>query len=160
MSDSLGPHGHQAAPSMGFSRQEYWSGLPFPSPENLPDPGIESGLPHCRQMLYRPSHQGSHQGYRVVLHKYLLKGPLPSLYRHSTRPSTFASVTAASSQNTFDCRCDTELKRRRRGRHRSLCEKGLGEYSPAALLVTGVALFLLLEGQEPRNCLLTSLYIH
>ena len=31
--------------SMGFSRQEYWSGLPFPSPENLPDPGIEPGSP-------------------------------------------------------------------------------------------------------------------
>ena len=30
---------HQAPPSMGFSRQEYWSGLPFPSPGNLPDPG-------------------------------------------------------------------------------------------------------------------------
>ena len=27
--------------SMGFSRQEYWSGLPFPSPGDLPDPGIE-----------------------------------------------------------------------------------------------------------------------
>ena len=27
--------------SMGFSRQEYWSGLPFPSPEDFPDPGIE-----------------------------------------------------------------------------------------------------------------------
>ena len=32
---------HQAPPSMGFSRQEYWSGLPFPSPGNLPYPGIE-----------------------------------------------------------------------------------------------------------------------
>ena len=31
--------------SMGFSRQEYWSGLPFPSPGNLPDPGIEPGSP-------------------------------------------------------------------------------------------------------------------
>ena len=31
--------------SMGFSRQEYWSGLPFPSPEDLPDPGIEPGSP-------------------------------------------------------------------------------------------------------------------
>ena len=29
--------------SMGFSRQEYWSGLPFPSPGDLPDPGIEPG---------------------------------------------------------------------------------------------------------------------
>ena len=33
---------HQAPLSVGFSRQEYWSGLPFPSPGDLPDPGIES----------------------------------------------------------------------------------------------------------------------
>ena len=32
---------YQASPSMGFSRQEYWSGLPFPSPGDLPDPGIK-----------------------------------------------------------------------------------------------------------------------
>ena len=36
---------HQAPPSMGFSRQEYWSGLPFPSPGDLPNPGIESRSP-------------------------------------------------------------------------------------------------------------------
>ena len=35
----------QASPSMGFSRQEYWSGLLFPSPGDLPDPGIEPGSP-------------------------------------------------------------------------------------------------------------------
>ena len=46
MSDSLQPHGlHQVLPSMEFSRQEYWSGLPFPSPGNLPDPGIEPWSP-------------------------------------------------------------------------------------------------------------------
>ena len=33
------------SPSMGFSRQEYWSGLPFPSPGDLPNPGIEPGSP-------------------------------------------------------------------------------------------------------------------
>ena len=32
---------HQAPLSMGFSRQEYWNGWPFPSPGDLPDPGIE-----------------------------------------------------------------------------------------------------------------------
>ena len=32
---------HQAHLSMGFSRQENWNGLPFPSPEDLPDPGTE-----------------------------------------------------------------------------------------------------------------------
>ena len=35
----------QAAPSRGFSRQEYWSGLPFLSPGDLSDPGIEPGSP-------------------------------------------------------------------------------------------------------------------
>ena len=34
---------YHAPPSMGFSRQEYWSGLPFPSPEDLPDPGMDPG---------------------------------------------------------------------------------------------------------------------
>ena len=36
---------HQAPLSPGFSRQEYWSGLPFPSPEDLPDPVIKSVSP-------------------------------------------------------------------------------------------------------------------
>ena len=36
---------YQAPPSMGFSRQEYWSGLPFPSPGDLPYPGIEPRSP-------------------------------------------------------------------------------------------------------------------
>ena len=36
---------YHAPPSMGLSRQEYWSGLPFPSPEDLPDLGIEPGFP-------------------------------------------------------------------------------------------------------------------
>ena len=36
---------HQALPSMGFYRQEYWSGLPFPSPGELPDPGTEPRSP-------------------------------------------------------------------------------------------------------------------
>ena len=48
MSDSLQPQwtvAHQAPLSMGFSRQEYWSGLPFFSPRDLPDPGIEPRFP-------------------------------------------------------------------------------------------------------------------
>ena len=36
---------HQAPLSMGFSRQEYWSGLPFPSPGDLSDPGMEPRSP-------------------------------------------------------------------------------------------------------------------
>ena len=39
----------QAPLSMGFSRQEYWSGLPFPSPGDLPDPGIKPRSPALQE---------------------------------------------------------------------------------------------------------------
>ena len=47
MSYSLGPRGEgpPAPPSMGFPRQEFWSGLPSPSPGDLPDPGMEHRSP-------------------------------------------------------------------------------------------------------------------
>ena len=60
-SATLGTIAHQAPPSMGFSRQEYWSGLPFPSPGIFPTQGSNLGLPHCRQILYHLSHQGSQE---------------------------------------------------------------------------------------------------
>ena len=50
---------------MGFSRQGYRSGLPFPSPGNLPDPGIEAWSAHYRQIIHHLSHQGCH----IVLFK-------------------------------------------------------------------------------------------
>ena len=48
VSNNLRSHGlvaYQAPPSMGFSRQKYWDGLPFPSPGALPNPGIKPGPP-------------------------------------------------------------------------------------------------------------------
>ena len=51
---------HQAPLSMGFPREEYWSGLPFPSPGDLSRPrGCNVGVPCCRQILYHLSHQRS-----------------------------------------------------------------------------------------------------
>ena len=41
----------QASLSVGFSKQEYWNGLPFPSQGDLPNPGIEPGLLHCRHIF-------------------------------------------------------------------------------------------------------------
>ena len=49
----------QAPLSMGLSRQEYWSGLPFPSTGDFPDPRINLGLLHYRQILYQLSYKGS-----------------------------------------------------------------------------------------------------
>ena len=45
---------HHSSLSTGFSRQEYWSGLPFPSPRDLPNPGFESGS-HAWQSDYLPT---------------------------------------------------------------------------------------------------------
>ena len=46
---------------MGFSRQEYWSGLPFPSPGDLPDPGTEPGSPALKADAF-PSEPPGKQG--------------------------------------------------------------------------------------------------
>ena len=50
---------HQAPLLMGFSRQQYWSGLPCPSPRNLPDPGFEHTSPALQQYSSPPNHLGS-----------------------------------------------------------------------------------------------------
>ena len=56
----LQPHAvaYQGPLSMGFSRQEYWSRLPFPSPGDLPDPGIESKLPALAYGFFTPESPG------------------------------------------------------------------------------------------------------
>ena len=53
------PVARQAPLSMGFSRQEYWSGLPCPPPGIFPTQGSKPGVPHCRRILYHLSHKGS-----------------------------------------------------------------------------------------------------
>ena len=75
---------HQAPLSMEFSRQEYCSGLPFPSPGNLPDPGIEPLLLHCRQIPYSLSHQES-LTYEILL-KFI--GPSESILTEHHLPTT------------------------------------------------------------------------
>ena len=61
---------HQAPLSMGFSRQEYWSGLPCPSPGIFPTQGSNLGLLHCRQTLYPLSHQGSHTYIKMCAYSW------------------------------------------------------------------------------------------
>ena len=65
---ALRPHGtaaRQAPLSLGFPKQESWSGLPFPSPWELPDPGIEPALLHWQVGSLLLSHQGMHFVYSV-----------------------------------------------------------------------------------------------
>ena len=58
---------HQAPLSMGFSRQEYWGGVPFPSPGDFPNPGIEPGSPALQadSLLSEPPGKGT-----IDNHKY------------------------------------------------------------------------------------------
>ena len=53
--------------SMGFPRQEYWSGLPFPSPGDLPDPGIEPASPALAGRLFTSESPGRSNGYNIPL---------------------------------------------------------------------------------------------
>ena len=57
-----------APQSMEFSRQEYWSGLPFPSPEDLPNPEIEPGSPALRADSLPSEPPGKSKAYRFDLH--------------------------------------------------------------------------------------------
>ena len=62
MSYSLWLHGLESTKILcpwEFSRQENWSGLPWPPPGDLPTQGSSPGLTHCRQILYHLGHQGS-----------------------------------------------------------------------------------------------------
>ena len=60
---------YQAPPSMGFSRQEYWSGLPFPSPGDLPDLGIEPGSPALYADALPSEPPGKSKNY-ILSHPY------------------------------------------------------------------------------------------
>ena len=71
---------YQVSSSMGFSRQEYWSGLPFPSPGDLPDPGIEAGSPALQAdalLSERPEATHRKQSFKSSDH---YKCPSPRCY--------------------------------------------------------------------------------
>ena len=63
---------HQAPLSMGFPRQEYWNGLPFPPLGDLPDPGMEPVSPNSLPL--------GHQGSLRQLHSHVQKKIRPITY--------------------------------------------------------------------------------
>ena len=90
----------QAPLSMGFFRQEYWSGLPFPSPEDLLDPGIEPMSPAWQVDSLPLSHLGSPQRSLVMIkvtyefnNMILWRIPLAGLCDFS--PATLSSLKIA-----------------------------------------------------------------
>ena len=75
MSDSaaLWTVSHQAPLSMGFSRQEYWSGLPFPSPGDLPDPGIKPSFPALAGGFFTPGPPGKPKSLIVAVRLFVVQ---------------------------------------------------------------------------------------
>ena len=90
----------------GILQPEYWSGLPFPSPGDLPNPGSNPGLLHCRQVLYHLSHQR-----RLTISWSLLRFisiELVTLSNHLILscpllilPSTFSSIRIFSNESAL-----------------------------------------------------------
>jgi len=84
VSDSVTPWtvAYQASPSVGFSRQEFWSGLPFPSPGDLPNPGIEPRCPAMQADALPSEPQGktlhySRSGSKKIVLQFMSKSVLP-----------------------------------------------------------------------------------
>ena len=63
---------HQVSLCLGFSRQEYWSGLPFPSPGDLPNPGIEPGFSALAGRFFTTSNTWEAQGGKLWFSANLL----------------------------------------------------------------------------------------
>ena len=69
---------HQAPLSMGFPRQEYWRGFPFPSPEDLPNPGIKPAYPALAGGIFTTKPPGKPlSGMYFVLNQNLMKISIP-----------------------------------------------------------------------------------
>ena len=83
---------HKAPLSMGFLRQEYWSGLPFPFPGDLLDPGIRSNPHlHCRWILY---HWATREAHYITWARFKFKVKFPDLSKAAKYPEPLSQLRA------------------------------------------------------------------
>ena len=102
---------YHASLSVGFARQEYWGGLPFPSPEDLPNPGIKPGSPACRQTFYSLNHQGSLSlRFKKKRHREIIcsrpiasKSGLSLITKSRQLPICQVDITYGSNSRPFRC---------------------------------------------------------
>ena len=95
---------YQASPSIGFSRQEYCSGLPFPSPGDLPNPGIEPGSP----ALEADALTSERPGKPKIM---VISGPISSWQIDGETVETVRDFIFLGSKITADGDCSHEIKR-------------------------------------------------
>ena len=89
--------------SMGFSRQEYWGGLRFPSPRDLPDPGIKPGSPTLQADSLLSESTGTAINLENVMLSHWLKEKKPDYY--------FLSIVATHWQSWYKMRKTTQIFR-------------------------------------------------
>ena len=77
---------HQAPPSMEFSRQEYWSGLPFPSPGDLPNPGMEPRSPTLQADALPSELPGKPFGSGKLIKEQTDSNPLTAVSQANQKP--------------------------------------------------------------------------
>ena len=88
---------HQASPSMGFSKQEYWSGLPFPSPEDLPNPEIKpksTALQADALTSEPPAQIHVHWVGNAIQPSHPLSSPSPPAFNLSQHQGLFQCVSS------------------------------------------------------------------
>ena len=92
---------HQAPLSMVlFSKQEYWSGFPCPSPADLPDPGVKPASPVAPALAYRLSHLGSPLLLQLNMRK---KEEGSNRHRQPRRPWIMPVITKGTERNLKSC---------------------------------------------------------
>ena len=90
---------YQAPPSIGFSRQEYWSGLPFPSPGDLPNPGIKPGSPALQTDALPSEPSGKHLPKFMFIATVMLSSHL--ILWQSLLPLIFPSIRDFSDESSI-----------------------------------------------------------
>ena len=83
----------QAPLSMGFPRQEYWSGLPFPSPGDLSDPGIEPKSPALAGLFYTTEPPGNHRFKINCTIKFFKKKTIIGVIESTSFTSPYPGIT-------------------------------------------------------------------
>ena len=121
---------YQAPPSLGFSREECWSGLPFPSPGVLPDPGIEPRSPtfqadaltseppgkreeELKSLLMKVKEESEKVGLKLNIQKtkIMASGPITSWQIDGEAMETMTDFIFLGSKITADSDCSHEIKR-------------------------------------------------
>ena len=105
--------------SMGFSRQEYWSGLQFPSPGGLPDPGIKpasSGTPALQEDSLPLSHQGSPFIYIYIYIYLIVKWKNRTLYIYRWLYQNRMGTINTKQKTTID----THIQKKKSPKHNNM----------------------------------------